>query len=316
MGQRAQHLLRKTFLPLLMCLAMIACGCEKRAEQPATTTPATGPSGLPTVASLVPAATDLILGMGAGDQLVAISNYDLDRDETKNLPRVGDYQNYDWEKLSQIHPDLMIMFYDPDRMPAGLREHIDALHAELINVKTERLSDIFSAITMLGEKLRQPEKARQASAALKQTLDDVQSRVGGQTPVPTLIVTSDEGTLACGPDTFLTDLLQIAGGKNVITSNTPRYPQLEREQIIKLAPEAIIQLLPNATPAMQEQAAKFWQALPDVPAVKNKRICVLTDWYVVQPGYNVGKLAEQFAKCLHPESAATGPTTSHLRAKP
>ena len=57
MGQRAQHLLRKTFLPLLMCLAMIACGCEKRAEQPATTTPATGPSGLPTVASLVPAAT-------------------------------------------------------------------------------------------------------------------------------------------------------------------------------------------------------------------------------------------------------------------
>jgi ABC-type Fe3+-hydroxamate transport system substrate-binding protein len=101
----------------------------------------------------------------------------------------------------------------------------------------------------------------------------------------------------------------------VITSNTPRYPQLEREQIIQLAPELIIQLLPSATPAMQEQAAKFWQALPDVPAVKNKRICVLTDWYVVQPGFNVGALAEQFAKCLHPEST-TAPTTSHLRAKP
>jgi hypothetical protein len=42
---------------------------------------------------------------------------------------------------------------------------------------------------------------------------------------------------------------------------------------------------------------------------------VLTDWYVVQPGYNVGKLAEQFAKCLHPQST-TAPTTSHLRAKP
>jgi iron complex transport system substrate-binding protein len=315
MGQRAQHLLRKTFLPMLMGLALVLCGCGKAPPPAATTGPATGASGLPTVASLVPAATDLILGMGAGDQLVAISNYDQDRDETKNLPRVGDYQNYDWEKLSRIHPDLMIMFYDPDRMPAGLREHIDVLHAELINVKTERLSDIFSAITMLGEKLRQPEKARQAAQSLKQTLDDVQSRVSGQAPVPTLIVTSDEGTLACGPDTFLTDLLQIAGGKNVITSNTPRYPQLEREQIIQLAPQVIIQLLPSATPAMQEQAAKFWQALPDVPAVKNKRVCVVTDWYAVQPGFNVGKLAEQFAECLHPRST-TAPTTSHLRAKP
>ncbi|HTL28386.1 MAG TPA: helical backbone metal receptor [Tepidisphaeraceae bacterium] len=303
---------------MLIGLGIGLCGCEKSpapAARPSTAPSASAPSGLPTVASLVPAATDLIIGMGAADQLVAISNFDEDRDETRNLPRVGDYQKYDWEKLSQIRPSLMIMFYDPARMATGLREHLDELHTELINIKTERLSDIFSAITSLGEKLRQPEKARQAGAQLKHTLDDVQSRVAGRPIIPTLIVTSDEGTLACGPDTFLNDLLEIAGGKNVITISTPRYPQLDREQIAQMAPQAIIQLLPNATPAMQEQAAKFWRGLPDVPAVKNKRICVLTDWYVVQPGYNVGKLAEQFAACLHPEST-TAPTSPPLRVKP
>lgn len=299
---------------MLMGLLVALVGCEKPQPRAATTSPATSAAGLPTVASLVPAATDLIIGMGAADQLVAVSNYDMDRPEAKNLPRVGDYQRYDWEKLSQIHPDLMIMFYDPGRMPAGLQEHVDALHAELINVKTERLSDIFSAITTLGEKLRQPEKARQASRNLQETLDDVKKQVAGQPILPTLIVTSDEGTLACGPDTFLNDLLEIAGGKNVIKNNTPRYPQLEREQIMQLAPEVIMQLLPDATTAVQSQAARFWEALPNVPAVKNKRVCVLTDWYVVQPGYNVGKLAQQFAKCLHPVSS-TAPTTSHAQAE-
>ena len=40
---------------------------------------------LPAVASLSPAATDLLIGMGAGDHLVAVSNFDADRDDIRGL---------------------------------------------------------------------------------------------------------------------------------------------------------------------------------------------------------------------------------------
>src|SRR5437016_333708 len=49
----------------------------------------------PRIASLVPAATDLIVAMGAGDHLVAVSDYDQDP-RVANLPRVGAYQTIDW----------------------------------------------------------------------------------------------------------------------------------------------------------------------------------------------------------------------------
>src|SRR5690242_14198194 len=63
-------------------------------KRPRATPPAVGP----TLASLSPAATDLLVGMGAGDHLIAVSNFDADRDETRGLPRVGDYRTQDWEK--------------------------------------------------------------------------------------------------------------------------------------------------------------------------------------------------------------------------
>src|SRR5258705_13722080 len=69
----------------------------------------------PKVASLVPAATDLIVSMGAGDHLVGISNYDdSSRAELKHLPKIGDYQTIDWERLRALKPQILIIFQSPD----------------------------------------------------------------------------------------------------------------------------------------------------------------------------------------------------------
>src|SRR2546426_11082993 len=76
----------------------------------------------PTLASLSPAATDLLVGMGAGDHLIAVSNFDAERDETRGLDRVGDYRTQDWEKLSALRPQKMIIQMRPDRLPPGLRD--------------------------------------------------------------------------------------------------------------------------------------------------------------------------------------------------
>jgi ABC-type Fe3+-hydroxamate transport system substrate-binding protein len=43
--------------------------------------------------------------------------------------------------------------------------------------------------------------------------------------------------------------------------------------------------------------------MPDLPAVKNHRVYVLTDWYSELPGFRIGELAAKFADLLHPETA-------------
>jgi iron complex transport system substrate-binding protein len=282
------------WLVILVWSFVIPGGCDR---PPA---PVTGKS--PRIASLVPAATDLIVGMGAGEHLVAVSNQEVDRAEIRQLPRVGDYQTIDWEKLAQLRPDVMIVFMSADRIPPGVQQRADQLHIRLVNIKTERLADILKTIDFLGELTGESAKATELAANLRGKLDAVAKRVVGMEKIPTLIIRDEDGFPLIAGDTFVDDLLTIAGGKNVAGGFNMRYPSVDRERVMELAPRAVIQLMPAAPPQVVVRAKGIWQQLPDLPAVKDGRVYVLTDWYVLQPGSHVGDLAEQFAEKLHPKS--------------
>jgi ABC-type Fe3+-hydroxamate transport system substrate-binding protein len=308
-----------SFLLMAAVCALSSCAREADSKAPPATQSSAAPASSqssrakPTVASLVPAATDLIVAMGAADHLVAVSNYDEDRPGTHGLPRVGDYLNNDWEKLASVKPDVMITQYDPARTPPGLKQRADQLGIRLVNSPVERVSDIFDRLTLLGEVLGEPEKAKTASAALRAKLDAVERRVSGKPRVRTLIVLDDEATFVAGANTFLDDVLQLAGGENVIANNSNRYPRIDREMLMTLKPDAIVQLLPKATPQVKQQAAKTWASLPQLPAVRDGRVYVFDAWYVVQPGYEVGDLAEQIAAKLHSEAVESPTTTQASR---
>src|SRR6184192_363303 len=93
----ARSAAQKVFLAVVA--AAVLAGCDGRQQGNAASA---APAGKvePTVASLSPAATDLLVGIGAADHLVAVSNYDARRQEIEGLPRVGDYRTQDWEKLA------------------------------------------------------------------------------------------------------------------------------------------------------------------------------------------------------------------------
>jgi cobalamin transport system substrate-binding protein len=283
---------------LCASVVILLSGCGKKT----TSTVSTGAKS-PTVASLVPAATDLLIGMGASDHLVAVSNFDEDREGTHGLPRVGDYENTDWEQIAQLHPAYLIHQAQPDRLPPGLVQRAKDLNIQLLNIQIERVNDIYTAMQTLGNAVNEKSKADAAVAKLRAQLDAVQKSVEGKPKVRTLIVRDETGLAVIGRDTFLDDVLTIAGGDNVIEPGTHRYPNIDPEMLMKLAPDAVIQLLPEASAQMLQEADKFWKTVPDLPAVKNGRVYVMTDWFVEQPGPQIGKLAEMFAAKLHPQGA-------------
>ncbi len=289
-------------LPLLL-LSAFNCGKAAAPQQPATAK--TGK----TVASLVPAATDLIIGMGAADHLVAVSTYDRIRPDVQNLPKVGDYQTVDWEELHALHPDIMVIDIARDRRPAGFEERADELHTKLDDITIDRLEQVFGAIDKLGRDLELPDQARMAKDQLRGRLDAIHARTTGSSPVRTLLVVSDDGRSVVGPDTYLDDLLRLAGGINVVTSPNP-YPQIDREMLLKLNPDVIIQLLPQASPQERQEAAGGWQQTPQLSAVAAGRVYTIDNWYALLPGWHVADLAEQFEQCLYPTKPSSSPSLS------
>ncbi len=267
---------------------------------------ATAPSAnvaQPTIVSLVPAATDLLVAMNATDHLVGVSNYETDR-QVEKLPRVGDYLTTDWERITALHPQIILTQYAEGRTPAGFTEHLTAIGARQENLRLNRLDEIFATLTHLGDIANEPAKAASAADRLHHQLDGVRQRVAGLTPTRALMVIDETGRSAAGSDTYLDDLLEIAGGKNVIDRSYPSWPMLDSEMLVSLRPAAIIQLLPGSSKQVQEQAMQNWNALPQLPAVRDGRIIQLTGDDALEPGSHVGELAAQFADALHPQTVA------------
>jgi ABC-type Fe3+-hydroxamate transport system substrate-binding protein len=263
----------------------------------------------PTVASLVPAATDLIVSMGAGDHLVGVSNYDdTTRPELKHLPKIGDYQTIDWERLSSLKPNILILFHSPERIPPGVKERAQKLNIQIINVRPESLDDLYAELKSLGKLLNEEEKSTAAAKKLQTHLAAIQARVKDKPRIRTLVIRDETATATVGRGKFLSEILELAGGTNVIEESG--WPTIDRERLTALNPDAIIQLLSAAPPQVEKQAAALWQRMPHLSAVKNNRIKIINVWYSQQPGLHIADLADQFATFLHPDAAASEPNTS------
>ncbi len=310
MGQRPARL-ALIFLPVFLLLISLD-GCDRggsNSSWPASTAPRPG-----TVASLVPAATEILIGMGLGDKLVAVSNFDLPRDGTRNLPKVGDYQSTDWERLAELRPAVMITQFAPDRLPAGMNTKAEQLGIRLVNVQITRLDELYVTMAKLGEVAGDASKGQAAANTLKEQLDEIARRAAKGRTVPTLIVLDDSGHGVAGRNNYLDDLLTIAGGENVIRGKPfpMPYPSIDRETLLALDPEVIIQILPDASPQVRNAAARMWQGLPQLRAVKAGQVHITNPWWAQLPTQHVGELADFFLKAL--DSARATPSPPAQRA--
>ncbi|MGB7158532.1 MAG: helical backbone metal receptor, partial [Tepidisphaeraceae bacterium] len=261
----------RTFFALTFPL-LLAIGCD-RSPGTIPAAPATQASGgAKSVASLVPAATDMIIGMGARERLVAVSNWDAERPEIAGLARVGDYRTVDWEKLSTLRPEVMIVQWRPDKMPPGVAERAAELNIQLVNLRIVYLDEVFTALQTLGDAIGERERADAAAQDLRRQLDAVRAAVAGRTPVRTLISQTESPLSTVGGGNFMNDLLTIAGGRNVIEGGDNSYPNIDVERLVALNPDVVVHLLPGESPQVMERARSFWSSHPELTAVKNGRV--------------------------------------------
>ena len=310
MRQRGRRAAPGRLRAILLTVSLLA-GCDDGA---ATAPPqaSTRPQvKQPAVASLSPAATDILLAIGGREHLVAVSNYDRGKPPVNGLPAAGDYLTVDWERLGALRPGVVVVQARETSAPAGFKQRAEKLGIRPVYIQIDTLADISVATRAIGEAIGETEKASAAERAMRDHLDAVARSVAGRPRVPTLVVTDEGGAGAAGPGTFLDDLLTVAGGSNVVAAERKAYPGLDREKIVSLRPEAVFHLLPEKPQPVLEDARRYWASMPDVPAVKNGRVYYLTGPSVMHPGLKVGDVAEQFAAKLHPDrsqrSAPEGP---------
>lgn len=257
------------------------------------------------IVSLIPATTEMLFAMGAGTRVVGVSNYDTFPPEVAAIEKVGGLVDPNVERLLALQPDLVIVYSSQSALKAQLERaqipYFDYVH--------RGLPDIAETIRRLGERVGSSAEAARAASRLEADLAAIRDRVAGRPRPRTLLVFGREpGTLrqinASGGYGFLHDMLEIAGGRDVMADVRRESVMMSTEMVLTRAPEVILEL--HYGESLAQDAAileqRVWEALPAVPAVRNKKVFLLTGNEFVVPGPRVVIAAEKMAKALHPEA--------------
>lgn len=260
------------------------------------------------IASLVPAATNMLLELHQRDKLVAVSNYDTDP-RVEGLPRVGDLQDIDWEQIAAARPTHMIVQMSQEKTPRGAIQRAGELNVQIVHIRIERLGDIAATIDQLEKHLGAGDDQAEWRGRFERTLAAAQVAGDAAPPVPTLVALAPDFSFVAGRNNYLDDILKGAGGINVVPEDMAAYPNLDREKLLSLRPARIALIFPDATEAQLAEAQRTLESLAPAWGLAWDDVILITDGYAMVPGWSVIDISRRLRDAFSKDPAVTRPAT-------
>jgi iron complex transport system substrate-binding protein len=257
------------------------------------------------IVSLSPNTTEILDGIGAFKQVVAVSRYCTYPAQVAKLPRVGGWQDASIESIAAQRPDLVVLTKPQEPFVA---DRLRAFGISWTAVPSQTLADVFTAIDQLGAATGHRDSAAELARRTRSSLNAVRTATE-HLPQWTvvLVVSRSPGTLSdlyvATAGSYLVDLLQIAGGRSVTSPAPSGYAKLSKEALLELNPDVILDMIHRVGSRLSEKPLDIWNDLPELKAVKTRRVYLVDDEFVPHPSQFVAHTAQLFASILHPEAA-------------
>ncbi|PIE02445.1 MAG: hypothetical protein CSA81_07210 [Acidobacteria bacterium] len=251
-----------------------------------------------------PAATEIFYAMGCEDMLVAVSDYCTYPAGTAQKAKIGGIINPNLEKISALKPELVIL-QGKNEVISNFCElkGIECLHLDLRN-----LNEIYQGITKLGQRLGCSDAANKLCTEMKAEIHRVKLKASvAKKKSVFFALYRTPGSLASittvGPNTFLSELIEIAGGINVFHDLQQDYSVVSKETLLKRQPDLILE--PSNRAAQQDDSSarilQDWNKLQTLKAVQQGEIYLIDADMVLRPGPRVSQAALEMARLIHPE---------------
>jgi iron complex transport system substrate-binding protein len=243
---------------------------------------------------LAPSVADDVYALGAGADVLAVSDYTKYPPETKTKPKVGLPLNPSMETIVSLHPDLILGY--GDSKSSELLNRLDRIGIPVFMVSTHGLEGIYKTLQSIGNVLGRDSAAKEVIARLRQRESAIRARVAGKPVVKLLMPIWYDPIVTIGKFAYITEMIQIAGGHSVTSDIAQEWPQVSLEAVIARAPDALLLVRGSGMSVGAIQDRPGWQNLP---AIRNHRIYYIGE-QIEYPSPVAFDALEELAKQLHP----------------
>jgi iron complex transport system substrate-binding protein len=267
----------KSVFGLLVVLALCACASNRVPQARAN-----GVQAAQRIVSLMPSFTEDLCAIGAGGQIVGVSDFTDDIPCAHGVARVGNFSSIDTERILELHPDLVVAIPAQRALTESLRRA--GVRTEL--VKDDSYTDLFDDIAALGAMSGHAAQARELSASLRKHTQALRSSEHFTRQPTVFFVVQALPIWTVGPQSYISTLIELAGARNAVSSLPTAYAQFSPEALIRLQPDAIVATNDARLDALLSREP--WRSLR---AVREGHVFVLKDPSILArpgPRYNQG----------------------------
>jgi len=254
------------------------------------------------IISLAPSNTEILFAIGAGDQVVGVTEFCNYPPEAQTREKIGGFsaKTISVEKIVALEPDLV---FSVGEIQQPVIEALEQVGIPVVALAARTFDEVYADIQLAGRLTGHPEEAAQVVAQMKQRVAAVQEKVAAIPPEERLTVfweVWDEPLITAGPGTFIGQMIEMAGGVNIFADVTEDWPQVSVEEVVKRNPAVILGPDTHADKLTPEQIAQRpgWD---QIEAVRNGRIHLINGDITSRPGPRLADALEAIAQALYPD---------------
>jgi iron complex transport system substrate-binding protein len=307
---------------VILLLALLLTGCLSAATPTDTAPPTAVPSPETTfpltltddlgrevtveakperIVSLLPSNTEILFAIGAGDQVVGVTSYCDYPEEATTREQVGGITNKSLsvETIVAMEPDLVLASSSQDEIIPVLEE----AGLVVIVLDPATFDDVFANIEMVGQVTGHADQATTLTADLRSRVEAVSAKVNtipAESHPTVFYEVWDDPLMTAGPNTFIGQLIELAGGKSIFDDVNEDWPEISAEVVLERNPEVILGPDSHGDKLIVEKirARTGWA---NITAVQNEQIYILDGNAISRPGPRIVDMLEEVAHDLYPD---------------
>ena len=246
------------------------------------------------VVCLIPNVADIVYSLGAGADVVAISDFTRYPKEALDKPSIGLPLNPSMETIVALHADLALGTGDLNTLEfAG---QLERLGIPVFMVDPHGIEGIYAAILSIGSALNREPDAKTLVARLRTRVDTVKARVSGKPRVRVFMAIWYDPVMTIGKCAFISELIEAAGARSVTDDIAQEWPEVSIETVVSRQPDALLFASGSGIMPEELKARPGWE---DLKAVREGRIYYIDD-RVQYPSPIAFDALEDLAKQFHP----------------
>jgi iron complex transport system substrate-binding protein len=247
------------------------------------------------VVSLSPVTTEIIAAVGGIDKLVGKTSYCDYPKEIKDIDEIGDLITVNIEKIVELEPDLVIGSAYLDQ---GVREQLENAGVTVVTIYTEdSFEGTYKDIETIGKILGKVKEADKVVADMKTKVETIKGKVAKAKTEPSVYFVvgfGAGGEFTATGDTFIHEMIEMAGGKNIAYDGVQWSFSLEK--IVERNPEQVIY-----SSVLDKNELIMSNGFKDLDSIRKGNVFSIEANLIERTGPRLAEGLEALAKLIHPE---------------